>query len=125
MEADTAALGLLAVGYPVSIVVISRFVPVVRERRTAWLVAHHAGVAAIIIGWAVRRPAAVAPNAIWLMASTVWYVWRPAWPGPPRSAGPTRSGPGGSGSGVRRSSLPPGGGERRKRPSRSGPSRPR
>lgn len=74
VDAETAAIPLLAVGYPVSIVVIARWVPVVRERRTAWLMAHHAAVLAIITGWALRRPAAVAPNALWLVASTAWYV---------------------------------------------------
>ena len=73
MDAETAAVPLLAVGYPVSIAVLTRWVPVVRERRTRWLLAHHAAVTAIILGWALRRPAAVAPNAAWLVASTVWY----------------------------------------------------
>ena len=71
---DTAAVALLAVGYPVSIAVIARFVPVVRERRTRWLLVHHLGVLAIIAGWALRRPAAVPPNAAWLVSSTIWYV---------------------------------------------------
>lgn len=74
MDAETAAVPLLAVGYPVSIAVIARWVPVVRERRTRWLVAHHAGMLAIILGWSLRRPLAVPPNAAWLVASTAWYV---------------------------------------------------
>ena len=74
MEARTAAIPLLVVGYPVAVVVIARWVPVVRERRTRWLVLHHAAVAAIVVGWALRRPAAVAPNAAWLVVSTVWYA---------------------------------------------------
>jgi len=73
VDVRSAAIPLLAVGYPVSIVVIARWVPVVRERRTAWFVAHHAAVIAIILGWALRRPAAVPPNVLWLVASTVWY----------------------------------------------------
>jgi len=73
VDARTAAIPLLAIGYPVSIAVIARFVPVVRERRTAWLLAHHAAVVAVILGWAVRRPAAVPPNVVWLLVSTVWY----------------------------------------------------
>lgn len=77
IDAETAALPLLAVGYPVSIVVISRWVPVVRERRTRWFVVHHGAVVAIIVGWAIKRPAAVPPNAAWLVASTVWYRRRP------------------------------------------------
>ena len=74
LDADTAAVALLAVGYPVSIGVIARWVPVVRERRLRWFLVHHAGVLAIILGWSLRRPPAVAPNAAWLVASTVWYV---------------------------------------------------
>jgi len=73
MDAETAAIPFLVVGYPVSVAVISRWVPVVRERRTTWLVAHHAAVMAIILGWSVRRPAAVPPNALWLVVSTLWY----------------------------------------------------
>ena len=40
VSTDAAATVLFAFGYPVSIVVILRFVPVVRERRMKWLVAH-------------------------------------------------------------------------------------
>ncbi len=72
MELRTALFG---VGYPVSVVVISRFVPVVRERRWRWLVAHHLGVAAIIAGWALEgRHSAVAFNGAWLAASSAWYL---------------------------------------------------
>jgi hypothetical protein len=74
MDADTAAVPLLVVGYPVSVVVIARWVPVVRERRLRWLLIHHAAVLAIITGWTIRRPVAVPPNAAWLLISTVWYV---------------------------------------------------
>ena len=42
---------LFAFGYPTSIAVITRWLPVVRERRTAWFVAHEVAVAAIITGW--------------------------------------------------------------------------
>ncbi|HVL03886.1 MAG TPA: hypothetical protein VM386_05570 [Acidimicrobiales bacterium] len=66
---------LFGVGYPVAIGVIARFVPVVRERRWHWLAAHHAGVVAIVAGWALRGEAsAVAANASWLAASTLWYA---------------------------------------------------
>ncbi len=73
MKAATAAVPLLVVGYPVAIVVIARWVPVVRERRTGWFAAHAAAVVAIIAGWALRRPAATVPNIAWLVASTIWY----------------------------------------------------
>ena len=39
MSGDATATALFAFGYPVSIAVILRFVPVVRERRLKWLVA--------------------------------------------------------------------------------------
>jgi hypothetical protein len=66
---------LLAAGYPVSIVVISRFVPVVRQRRWSWLAAHHLGVVAIVAGWAIKgRTPAVAINGAWLVTSSVWYA---------------------------------------------------
>ena len=74
VDPQTAAVPLLAVGYPLSIVVIARWVPVVRERRTAWLLAHHVGVTALIIGWALRRPSAAVPNVVWLVISTLWYA---------------------------------------------------
>jgi len=73
VEAATAAVPLLLAGYPVSVVVIARWVPVVREQRTTWFVAHAAGVMAIILGWALRRPVATVPNIAWLVVSTVWY----------------------------------------------------
>lgn len=74
VDARSAAIPLLVVGNVVAIVVIARWVPVVRERRIAWLVAHHAAMSAIIVGWAIRRPAAVTLNVVWLVASTAWYL---------------------------------------------------
>ena len=66
---------LLLVGYPLAIAVLVRWVPVVRQRRLPWLAAHHAGVAAIVAGWAVRgRWPAAAVNAAWLVGSTAWFV---------------------------------------------------
>jgi hypothetical protein len=66
---------LLGVGYPLSIGVIARFLPVVRQRRWRWLAAHHLGVAAIVTGWALRGQAsAAAVNASWLAASSLWYA---------------------------------------------------
>jgi hypothetical protein len=75
VSTDAAATALFVVGYPVSIVVIARFVPVVRERRLKWLVAHELAVAAIVTGWILkgdRRAAAI--NSSWLAASTLWYA---------------------------------------------------
>lgn len=66
---------LFGFGYPVSVAVISRFVRVVRGRRSGWLAVHHLAVAAVIAGWATRREVgAVAVNAGWLLASSAWYV---------------------------------------------------
>ncbi|HEY4398853.1 MAG TPA: hypothetical protein VGO28_14410 [Acidimicrobiia bacterium] len=75
MSADATATALFVVGYPVSIAVILRFVPVVRERRLKWLVAHDLAVAAIVAGWALKGDRrAVAINASWLVAANVWYA---------------------------------------------------
>ena len=66
---------LFGVGYPVSIAVISRFAAVVRERRWRWLLVHHAGVVAIIAGWALRRQGVgVGLNGSWLVASSLWFA---------------------------------------------------
>ncbi len=68
---------LFAFGYPVSIVVILRFVPVVRERRIIWFALHEAAVAAIVAGWALDDDwSAVAINATWLVVAAVWYASR-------------------------------------------------
>jgi hypothetical protein len=75
VSTDAAATALFVFGYPTSIVVILRFVPVVRERRMKWLVAHDLAVAAIVTGWALEGDGrAVAINASWLVAANVWYA---------------------------------------------------
>lgn len=66
---------LFVFGYPTSIAVIARWIPVVRERRTRWFVAHEVAVAAIVAGWAIRRDTqAVTINASWLVVSAAWYL---------------------------------------------------
>ena len=66
---------LFAFGYPAAIVVIARFVPVVRARRIRWLVVHHVGVAAIVTGWAISGDlSAVMVNAAWAVVSSLWYA---------------------------------------------------
>jgi hypothetical protein len=75
VSTDATATALFVFGYPVSIAVILRFVPVVRERRMKWLVAHDLAVAAIVTGWALKGDGrAVAINASWLVAANVWYA---------------------------------------------------
>ena len=68
---------LHAVGYPVAIVVIARWVPVVREQRWRWFVAHQAAVGAIVAGWAIRgRLPAVVINGVWWLIAAAWYLSR-------------------------------------------------
>jgi hypothetical protein len=76
---NPAAIALMVVGYPVAVVVIARWVPVVRERRTAWFAAHTAAVAAIVAAWIIEgRAPTVAINATWLVVSIAWYLIDPA-----------------------------------------------
>lgn len=71
----TAELALFGVGYPASVVVITRFAAVVRERRWRWLAVHHVGVLAIITGCALRHTkVGVVVNGAWLVVSSAWYV---------------------------------------------------
>jgi hypothetical protein len=75
VSTDATATVLFAFGYPISIAVILRFVPVVRERRLKWLIAHDLAVTAIVAGWVLKGDRrAVAINASWLVAANVWYA---------------------------------------------------
>ena len=66
---------LFAFGYPVSILVITRFIPVVRERRLRWFAWHQAAVGAIVLSFALAANwSAVAINATWFFVAAVWYV---------------------------------------------------
>jgi hypothetical protein len=72
---EVLSTALLVAGYPTSIVVLTRFVPVVRERRVRWFVAHQAAVAAIVAGWALKgKPGGAIVNGAWLAAATAWWV---------------------------------------------------
>ncbi len=72
--AGVAELTLFAVGYPTAITVIVRWLPVVRERRTTWFVAHELAVAAIVAGWALKGDSrAVVINGSWLVVAAAWY----------------------------------------------------
>lgn len=67
---------LFAFGYPVSIAVILRLGPVMRERRVRWFAAHQVAVAAIVAGWLIRdRTPAVVVNAAWLLIAGAWWLW--------------------------------------------------
>lgn len=79
---------LHVVGYPVAIVVIARWVPVVRERRWRWFLAHQAAVAAIVGGWAIRdRFSAVVINGTWWLVAAAWYSLRQGGVGPTSNSG--------------------------------------
>lgn len=68
-------LVLFGIGYPVAILVISRWIPVVRQRRTNWFVAHELAVAAIVAGWVLRgRTQGVVVNGSWLVIAAAWYA---------------------------------------------------
>ena len=72
---STIATVLHVAGYPTAVALLTRFVPVVRERRVRWFLAHEAGMAAITGGWVLRgdnRAAAV--NGTWLVLAAVWYA---------------------------------------------------
>jgi len=72
---DARSLALLGAGYPAAVAVLTRWVPVVRERRWRWLAVHHAGMAAIVAGLLLaRRPGSAAVNGAWLAVSSVWYA---------------------------------------------------
>lgn len=72
---DATTIALFVVGYPVSIWVIARWLPVVREQRHRWFFAHEVAVAAIVSGWALLGAwFVVAVNAAWLVAAAVWYA---------------------------------------------------
>jgi hypothetical protein len=78
------SLALFLIGYPVAVVVIARWVPVVREQRWRWFLAHEAAVAAIALGWALRdRWPAVAVNAAWGIIAAGWYATRSRRAAPP------------------------------------------
>ncbi len=72
---QAAALILFGIGYPLAIVAIVRWVPVVREQRWRWFWAHQAGVAAIVVGHALReRPQSVVINGSWFVVAAIWFL---------------------------------------------------
>ena len=69
---------LWAFGYPVAIVVIFRYVPVVRERRIRWFVLHELAVGAICAGHALASNGqGVIVNGSWGVVAAIWYALGP------------------------------------------------
>ncbi len=69
------ALPFLIVGYPLSIAMLTRWLPIVRQQRARWFLAHEIGVACIVTGWLIRgRNRGVVINGAWLVSATLWYV---------------------------------------------------
>ena len=76
-EGPALAGALRLVGYPLSLVVIVRWIPVVRQRLTSLFLLHEAAVAAIVAGWAlVPRWIGVAINGAWGVIAAGWYLRR-------------------------------------------------
>lgn len=68
-------IALFAFGYPVAIAIIARWVPVVREQRWRWFLAHQSAVAAIVAGHALAdRGGAVAVNGTWFVVAAAWFL---------------------------------------------------
>ncbi len=66
---------LFVFGYPTAIVVLTRWLPVVREQRIRWFVAHELAVAAIVAGWLIADDTRSAEiNGSWLVIAAIWYV---------------------------------------------------
>lgn len=73
---DDVRIALFAFGYPIAIVVIARYVPVVRERRIRWFAAHEVAVAAIVAGQAIGGSrSGVVINGAWLVIAALWYAF--------------------------------------------------
>lgn len=69
------SIALFLFGYPVAIAVIARWVPVVREARWRWFVAHQVAVGAIVVGHALAdRPGAVVVNGTWFVVAAAWFL---------------------------------------------------
>jgi hypothetical protein len=74
--AARVGVAVLAVGYPVSIGVLVRLLPVLRERRRTWIAVLIAGMSCLVVGWLLlRRPAAAAVNGAGLAAVVAGWAW--------------------------------------------------
>ena len=76
ISAGPAIAGALRlVGYPAALVVIVRWIPVVRQRLGSLFLLHQTGMAAIVAGWAlVPRWSGVAINGAWFVIAGAWYL---------------------------------------------------
>jgi hypothetical protein len=71
----TLRIVLFVIGYPVAIVVIARWVPVVRERRWKWFAAEEGATACIVAGQAIGGSIpGVVINSAWFVVAAVWYA---------------------------------------------------
>lgn len=76
-EGPAVSGALRIVGYPAALVVIVRWIPVVRRRLTSLFLLHQAAMAAIVAGWAlVPRWSGVAINGAWFVVGGGWYLRR-------------------------------------------------
>jgi uncharacterized membrane protein HdeD (DUF308 family) len=74
--AARAGVVLLAVGYPVSVAVLLRLLPVYRRRRRGWFLALVSGLSTLVVGWLLLgRPGAAALNAAGLVAAVAAWLW--------------------------------------------------
>lgn len=72
---DLARIVAFVIAYPLAIMVIVRWVPVVRERRWRWFVEHQVAVGVIVIGHATAaRWSAVVINGTWFIVAAIWYM---------------------------------------------------
>ncbi len=71
----TPATLLHLAGYPASFVILTRWLPVVRQRRWRWFATHQVAVTAVVTGWLLRgRPEAAVVNGAWLVLAAGWYA---------------------------------------------------
>jgi hypothetical protein len=68
---------LRLVGYPLALIVIVRWIPVVRQRLGSLFLLHQIGMGLIVAGWVLaERWLAVAINAAWFVVAGFWYLRR-------------------------------------------------
>lgn len=78
---SAAGLGLLAAGYAVALAVITRLVPVLRQRRRRWFLALEAATGCVAAGWGLRgrtTPMVLNATAVVGLAVAWWATGRRA-----------------------------------------------